>query len=86
MAKIQITDLHAVISDLETIGSEQMDKILGGESITPGESIGIGIAAVGLGTFIVSNPVGWVGLTAAIVSSYWGGVAIGDGIRRVMMR
>ncbi|MDZ8258178.1 hypothetical protein [Nostoc sp. ChiQUE01b] len=87
MATIKISDLHLAgtdlqlsISDLEVIGSEEMDKILGGLSLTPGESLGAGIAAVALGTFIVSNPVGWVGLTAAIVSSYWGGVGIGTAI------
>lgn len=41
--------------------------------------IGAGIAAVGLGVLLVSNPVGWFGIVAAGASSLAGGFMIGDG-------
>ncbi|MOA63657.1 hypothetical protein D3C78_1894570 [compost metagenome] len=41
---------------------------------------GAGVATVALGAFIVSNPVGLLGLGAASALSYFGGVVIGDAL------
>lgn len=89
MATIKISDLNLTAANLQfsisDLQVEEMEQILGGkDSLTPGESIAVGVAAVGLSILIVSNPVGWFGLTAAVVTSYSGGLAIGSGINKIL--
>ncbi|MDC2862436.1 MULTISPECIES: hypothetical protein [unclassified Delftia] len=55
----------------------EMEVVNGG---TDWGEVGTGLAGVGLGIAIVSTPVGIIGLLGAGLVSYWGGVAIGDGL------
>lgn len=42
--------------------------------------VGVGLASIGLGLGIAGTPVGWVGAIGAGIFTYWGGVAVGDGL------
>lgn len=42
--------------------------------------VGVGVGSVALGVAIAATPVGWVGAAGATLFSFFGGIAIGDGL------
>lgn len=61
---------------------EEIQAVSGGnDSDVSWGQVGAGLGAIGLGVAIASNPVGWLGATGAMLSSFGGGFAIGDTLR-----
>ena len=58
---------------------EEIQAVSGGDdSDVSWGQVGAGLASVGVGIAIASNPVGWAGVAGATFFSFSGGLAIGD--------
>ncbi|RPD84226.1 hypothetical protein EGK75_11260 [Neisseria weixii] len=62
---------------MKELNMHELDVVSGGARW---DQVGAGLGAVALGVAIAATPVGPIGLGAAAAFSYFGGVAIGDGL------
>ncbi|WP_414448612.1 hypothetical protein AB4851_04505 [Burkholderia sp. 22PA0099] len=66
-------------SNICVLSDEQIDMI-SGAGVDWGE-VGAGLGAIALGVGVAGTPVGWVGAAGAALASFYGGVAVGDGLQ-----